>query len=66
MLISEHPTPMTLPDIALELRGTQDFDATDAVDRAVRGLIGVGLVHRNGIFVVPSRAALRFRELEDR
>ena len=66
MLLIEHPTQMTMVDICLELRGAQDFEATETVDRAVRGLIGVGLAHRNGIFVVPSRAALRYRELEDR
>ncbi|HEX4304706.1 MAG TPA: hypothetical protein VHZ54_01595 [Solirubrobacterales bacterium] len=39
-------------------------DPTDAALRAVRELVGAGLVHREGHFLAPSRAALYFDALE--
>ncbi|HEY0391436.1 MAG TPA: hypothetical protein VGC63_06995 [Solirubrobacterales bacterium] len=39
-------------------------DPADAALRAVRELVGAGLVHREGRFLTPSRAALYFDGLE--
>jgi hypothetical protein len=40
-----------------------DFARRDAIDNAVRDLVGAGLVHRHGPFVFAARAAVRFDEL---
>jgi len=39
-------------------------DPEDAGSRAVRELVGAGLVHRDGRFLAPTRAALYFDALE--
>jgi hypothetical protein len=39
-------------------------DPEDAAGRAVRELVGAGLMHREGRFLSPSRAALYFAALE--
>lgn len=44
-------------------RHGDDRGERDAVDRAVQILLTAGLVHRNGPFVIPSRAALKAEEL---
>ncbi len=62
LVLALHPTPLTLADIVRELGGG-DFGQRDAVERAVRDLVGSGLLHRSGALVLPSRAALRFEEL---
>ena len=38
-------------------------DERDAVERAIRDLTAVGLLHHEGSFVVPTRAALDFHDL---
>ena len=48
-----------IADVAADPR---QFAERDAVERAVRDLARAGLLHRNGEFAVPSRAALRFSE----
>lgn len=63
-VLALHPTPLTLTDIVRELGG-EDFGRRDAVERAVRDLVGSGLMHRGGSLVLPSRAALRFEELSE-
>ena len=45
--------------------GVAGFDHRDAIERAARDLAGVGLLHRNGELVFPTRAAFRFSELLD-
>lgn len=42
-----------------------DFMERDTVQRAVRALTAVGLLHRCGPLIFPSRAALRFDALEE-
>jgi hypothetical protein len=67
LLLDEHPTRLTLADVRLALRPTdpeREFAGTDAVERAVRELVAAGLLHREGQFVIPSRAALYFERLE--
>jgi hypothetical protein len=39
-------------------------DPQDAGWRAVAELVGAGLVHRDGNFIAPTRAALYFHRLE--
>lgn len=65
-LLDLHPTRLTLEELAREVGGDGgSFAERDAVERAVRGLVGTGLLHRGEEFVAPTRAALRFSELLD-
>lgn len=62
-----HPVLVTMEELVREVSGeSPGFGERDAVERAVRDLIGVGLLHHHEVFVVPTRAALRFSELLDR
>jgi hypothetical protein len=63
LVLYEHPNRLTLADVRLALDPDRP-DATDAADRAVRELVVVGLLRRDGEFVVPTRAALYFERLE--
>jgi DNA-binding transcriptional regulator PaaX len=66
-VLSLHPTRITIAELIRELAGEEvGFEDQDAIRRAVRDLSGVGLVHLQQQFVSPSRAALRFQELQDR
>jgi hypothetical protein len=66
-LLDLHPTQLTVAELVREIGGEQiDFAQRDAIERAVRDLGGVGLLHRKDDFVLPTRAALRFSELLDR
>lgn len=63
-LLALYPVQMTVGELSREICGeSADFAQTDAVERAVRELTGIGLAHRNGDVVIPSRAALRLDEL---
>jgi len=63
-LLAQHPIQITFEELVREIcEQPDDFAERDALERAVRDLAGSGLVHRNGDFVLPSRAALRFDEL---
>ena len=57
-VLSLHPTTVTIEELARELD-----ESGDALERAVRDLAAAGLLHRSDVFVLPSRAALRFDEL---
>ncbi len=64
-VLAEHPTQLTTPEVVRELaQDPGDFAERDAVERAVRDLVGAGLLHRQGAFVLPTRAALHFDRLE--
>lgn len=64
-LLALHPVQITFGELLREVcEEPDDFAQRDAVERAVRELGIAGLVHRSGEFVIPSRAALRFDELE--
>lgn len=66
-LLELHPTRLTLTELVRELGGDRGgFAERDAVERAVRDLSAVGLLHRGEHFVEPTRAALRFNDLLDR
>lgn len=64
LVLSEHPTPLTLSDIEREIAPDGDFASRDAVARAVRDLSAVGLLHRHGDLVLPTRAALHMDALD--
>jgi hypothetical protein len=64
-LIDEHPSQLTIPEVARTLYAHPgDFEKKDVVERAIRELVGAGLLHCEGAFLVPTRAALYFAGLE--
>jgi hypothetical protein len=63
-LLEEHPSQLTIPELSLALNADPGFDSNDAVERAVRELVGAGLLYCSGRFVLPTRAALYFAWLE--
>lgn len=66
-ILNFHPVLVTAAELTREVGGeSPGFAEVDAIERAVRDLIGVGLLHEHGEFVIPTRAALRFDELLDR
>lgn len=65
LLLEEHPTRLTTDELALILNAFPDQACPeDAAKRATRELVGAGLVHRDGRFLAPSRAALYFDRLD--
>lgn len=58
LVLDAHPDPLTIPAIASEI------DRGDAVERAVRDLVDVGLLECSGITVKATAAALRFEFLD--
>lgn len=58
LALDAHPKSLTIPDLAREI------DQGDAVERAVRDLVGIGLLECRGISVEPTPAALRFEALD--
>jgi hypothetical protein len=65
LLLDEHPARLTMDELTLVLHADPERgDPEDAAGRAVRELVGAGLMHREGRFLSPSRAALYFAALE--
>jgi hypothetical protein len=65
-VLTTHPTHMRLSDLLRELTtDPEDFSERDGVERAVRDLVGAGLLFRSGGAVLPTLAALRFNEVLD-
>ncbi|HEX3174784.1 MAG TPA: hypothetical protein VHQ43_11275 [Solirubrobacterales bacterium] len=63
-VLSRHPTLLTIPDLVREITsGSKDFAEGDNLERAVRDLTGVGLLHCPSGLAVPSPAALRFLKI---
>jgi len=63
-VLAVHPAQLTLPELIREMvNGEIDFRHRDGIERAVRDLAGVGLLHREGDSIRPTRAALRFNHL---
>lgn len=64
ILLDEHPARLTLGELSLVLHGDPQLDdPDDAAKCAIRELVGAGLVHQDGRFLAPSRAALYFESL---
>lgn len=63
-VLGEHPAHLTLPELALAMNHDRnDFAADDEVERAIRELIGAGLIYLVSDVVLPTRAALYFDSL---
>lgn len=55
-LLGKHPIQLTIPEVARALYvGVGGFESYDAVERAIRDLVGRGLLHCRGPFVQPSQ-----------
>ena len=65
LILHEHPARLTMGELALTLHADPHLDPEDAAERAVTELVGAGLLHREGSFVEPTRAALYFARLEE-
>ncbi len=64
-LLEQHPTKITISEAARTLYADpDDFKSGDAIERAVRELVGVELLYCRGRLVRPTRAALHFARLE--
>jgi hypothetical protein len=64
-LLALHPSRLTFEELLRQVcENPEDFAQRDAVERAVRDLAAAGLLHCGDELVMPSRAALRFDELE--
>jgi hypothetical protein len=60
-VLALNPKHLTIPDLARSLNEkSREFKRPDAVERAVRDLVGVGLVEVEAGLVWPTAAALRF------
>lgn len=65
-LLDADPDRFTIPEVSLVMNaGEADFGSEDAVERAIRQLVGAGLLHCCGGFILPTRAALYFWRLEE-
>ncbi len=65
LVLAMHPDHFTLDELIREMTaGSHDFAERDAVERAVRDLVGAGLLRRCGELVLPTRAAVHFHRLE--
>lgn len=63
-VLTLYPTHLRISELIQEVSaGVADFAQRDAIERAVRDLIGVGLLFRSDGLVLPTRAALRFNEI---
>jgi len=61
-----YPESLTLAELTRELTAaSSDFQEQDRIERAVRDLIAVGLLHRVDELVLPTRAAAYFHALEE-
>lgn len=65
LVLHAYPELFTEGDLEREMASSpRCVGDRDAIARAVFGLVAVGLLHCCGPVVIPSRAALRIRELE--
>jgi hypothetical protein len=65
-VLDYHPGTFTLEELIRELTGCSTrFGDRDAIERAVRDLAAVGLIHRRGDVLFPTRTAVYFYGLEE-
>ena len=58
-ILDLHPEPLTLAELTREMtHDSTDHAERDRIERAVRDLIGVGVLHLVGDLVLPTRAAV--------
>jgi hypothetical protein len=63
-VLTIYPTHLRLLELIREITaGATDFSEGDRIERAVRDLIGFGLLFRCEGLVLPTRAALSFNEI---
>ena len=64
-LLDEHPDhQLTISEVSRALNASAaDFGTEDAVERAIRELVGAGLLHCERGFVLPTRPALYYQRL---
>lgn len=61
-----YPETITLGELVREVTSASpDLAERDGIERAVRDLIGVGLLRLNGGLVTLTRAAVKFHELAE-
>jgi hypothetical protein len=61
LVLDQHPAHLTIPELSLAMnRGCEGFGSGDKIERAIRELIGAGLLRIIGGLVLPTRAALYF------
>ena len=66
-VLAAHPVLLTAAELIREIAGEDPgFAERDAIERALRDLGGIGLLHLQGDLVLPTRAALHFNELMER
>jgi hypothetical protein len=58
-VLNQHPAQLTICELAREI----DLGGGDAVERAIRDLVGAGLLRCEGASVLATRAALHFDRL---
>jgi len=64
ILLDAHPAQRAEDELVRELTADpRDVSKRDAVENAVRELVGAGLAHRNGSFLFATQAAVRSEEL---
>jgi hypothetical protein len=64
ILLDAHPGLRSEDELVRELTAEpHDFARRDAVENAIRELVGAGLAHRHGRFLFATRAAVRCDEL---
>jgi hypothetical protein len=65
VLIDEHPIRLTLDELIRVIHADpDDADPGTTTQDAIRELVSAGLVHRDGRFLAPTRAALYFSAVE--
>ncbi|HST69028.1 MAG TPA: hypothetical protein VLI94_05160 [Solirubrobacterales bacterium] len=65
-ILDLHPEPLTLAELTREMTiDSTDHGERDRIERAVRDLIGVGVLHLVGDLVLPTRAAVICGSLYD-
>jgi hypothetical protein len=64
LVIAEHPIQLTVSELVRQMVPNEaPFNESDRIERGVRDLVGIGLMHRSGDTIRPTRAALRFNHL---
>lgn len=63
IIFAEHPNQLTICELAQEINKAGDFAADDAVERAIRDLVGVGVLRCQGVAVIPTRPAMHCSQL---